>query len=408
MGRISVKPSIEIFLCYDDKDEDLEQQLKKQLIPFQRQGIIELWDDSYIIGGVEWESEVNSHLDMAEMILLLVSRDFIASDRCYKRMLKAMARHDQREACVIPIIVRPVHWQETPFGKLASLPTQERSLVDPTWTLDEALYNVADGIWKAIERLMVDNVNLLHPGARKENDKALNELSKQPIYGYLACPNCQNTYFTGRQNLASPYVDVYNLIQCKKCGWRGRVISAGEDNAMKTQVIDYIDVEEKALALSCNIPDGLAILPSNFDTASSIEQLLHESTAPTIRSLWRQNGISEAKIEKEDIKLPQRSKKSSEWISPLIFVSQWMLTNAALPMTINMISSHLYEIIKGRHQRDAEITLEFVVESIEKTKKGEKREYKRITIKGSLEDIKNFDADKLKNLVEKSKDDDKR
>ncbi len=73
---------IEIFCCYARKDQQLLNELKTHLIPLQRQGHITIWADTDIGAGVEWESEINKHLDTAQIILLLVSPGFIASEYC--------------------------------------------------------------------------------------------------------------------------------------------------------------------------------------------------------------------------------------------------------------------------------------------------------------------------------------
>jgi hypothetical protein len=170
---------------------------------------------------------------------------------------------------------------------------------------------------------------------------------------------------------------------------------------MDIQVSVYIDVEKRALDLGLTVPTGIAILPRNFDAAAAADELIHESTAPTIRVLWRQAGVVETRLEKEEMKFPQGAKKSWEWVGPIIYVSQVMLTDAAIPITINMISSYLYDLWKGHHH-DAEITAEFVVERIQHTKQEETREYTRITFRGSPEEWKAFNADRLKELTEKS------
>lgn len=170
---------------------------------------------------------------------------------------------------------------------------------------------------------------------------------------------------------------------------------------MEVRVSDYIGVEQKALELGYAAPTGLAILPRNFDTATSSDELVHEETTSTIRTLLRQGGIQETRLEKEDEKFPYSAKKSWEWVGPIIFVSQAVLTGGVLPVAINVISSYIYDISKG-HRHDAEVTIKFVVETTEKTKRGEKRTCKSIEIKGSPKEIKEFDADQLKQLVEKS------
>ena len=53
------------------------------------------------------------------------------------------------------------------------------------------------------------------------------------------------------------------------------------------QVSHYIDVKKRAQELGCNIPTSIALLPRNFEISASKEELIHESTTPTVRVLWR-------------------------------------------------------------------------------------------------------------------------
>jgi len=98
-------------------------------MPLQRQGLITIWSDNDIDAGANWQEEIEKHLDAAQIILLLVSPDFIASDHCYgKEMIRAMDRHTWNEARVIPIILRPTHWDSTPFATIQALPKISNSL----------------------------------------------------------------------------------------------------------------------------------------------------------------------------------------------------------------------------------------------------------------------------------------
>src|SRR5439155_15124811 len=115
---------IEILCCYARKDKLLLKELKTHLIPLQRQGLISIWHDADISAGMEWEVEINKHLNADQVILLLVSPDFMASDYCYSKELKrAIERHERGEARVIPIILRRVLWKVAPLNKLQALPT---------------------------------------------------------------------------------------------------------------------------------------------------------------------------------------------------------------------------------------------------------------------------------------------
>ena len=142
---------VKIFFCYAHEDEQLLNKLKSHLIPLQRQGLIDVWHDRDISAGADWEQQIKSHLNEAQIILLLVSPDFMVSDYCYGiEMQRALERHDLGEARVIPIILRHVYWQGI-LGKIQALPTDARPV--KSWPdLDEALYNVTEGIRVVIEQ----------------------------------------------------------------------------------------------------------------------------------------------------------------------------------------------------------------------------------------------------------------
>ena len=83
----------------------------------------DVWHDRRIAPGQEWAGEIDDALEHADVVLLLVSADFLASDYCYdKEMTRALTRHEQGSARVVPVILRPCDWQSSPFGKLQALP----------------------------------------------------------------------------------------------------------------------------------------------------------------------------------------------------------------------------------------------------------------------------------------------
>lgn len=125
--------------------------------------LIDTWHDRDISAGTEWEPEIQKHLNEAQIILLLVSPDFMASEYCYGiEMKKAMERHERKEAHVIPVILRPVLWHGSSFGKLQALPIDGKPITDPEWhNLDKAFFSVAEGIYQIIQHLAVKpSVNL--------------------------------------------------------------------------------------------------------------------------------------------------------------------------------------------------------------------------------------------------------
>jgi hypothetical protein len=114
---------IKLFFSYSHRDEDLRDELETHLSALQRQGVIEAWHDRRISAGNEFVGEISQHLENSQIILLLVSSYFIASDYCYDvEMKRALELHQSGEARVIPVILRPCDWRSLSFGKLKALP----------------------------------------------------------------------------------------------------------------------------------------------------------------------------------------------------------------------------------------------------------------------------------------------
>ena len=98
---------VSIFYSYCHADESYRNELEKHLKILQRQGLVSSWHDRKIMPGSEWKDEIDANLEAADIILLLISADFINSDYCWSVELKqAMHRHDSGAAIVIPIILR--------------------------------------------------------------------------------------------------------------------------------------------------------------------------------------------------------------------------------------------------------------------------------------------------------------
>src|SRR6266568_4891254 len=153
----------QLFYSYAREDEPLRKVLEKQLSTLKRQGFISSWSDSDIQPCQDKTGEIEKHLETADIILLLISQYFMDSDYCYSvEMKRAIERHERGEAKVIPVILRPVYWQKSPFAKLQALPTNAKPVTGSGWHgLDEAFFDVAEGIRKAIEKLEEQSPHIL-------------------------------------------------------------------------------------------------------------------------------------------------------------------------------------------------------------------------------------------------------
>jgi hypothetical protein len=145
--------AVKVFYSYAHEDKILCVELEKHLGILKRQGQITGWHDRDISAGTEWEREIDTHLNVASIILLLVSPDFIHSEYCYSiEMRRALERHHAGEAIVIPVLIRPVDWEDAPFSKLQFLPTDRKPIT--SWSnRDEAFLDVAKGIRKAVRKI---------------------------------------------------------------------------------------------------------------------------------------------------------------------------------------------------------------------------------------------------------------
>ncbi len=142
-----------VFFSFSHADGTLRDQLEKQLSMLKRQGVIETWHDRRVGAGDEFEKEIDEHINTDDIILLLVSADFLASDYCYEiEMKRAMERHERQEAIVIPVILRACDWKHAPFGKLKGVPEDGRAITQ--WTdIDAAMLEVAQAVRGAAARI---------------------------------------------------------------------------------------------------------------------------------------------------------------------------------------------------------------------------------------------------------------
>ena len=143
----------EIFFSYAHEDTDLMNDVRRQLIVFERNGRIRKWHDRMIPAGTEWRGQIDARLNAAQIVLLCMSPHFIESRYCYEvEGRAALQRHRDGETRVVPIILRPCAWEETPFGDLQALPVDAKPI--SRWSdRDEACLDVARGVMKVVDGL---------------------------------------------------------------------------------------------------------------------------------------------------------------------------------------------------------------------------------------------------------------
>lgn len=144
-----------LFISYSHADEEpYLKSLLTHLRPLERRGIVKPWFDGHILPGDELDAKIAAALQGADIIVLLVSPDFLASEYCYtNEMEAAIERHVAATARVIPVIVRDCQWKKAPFSRIKVLPKDGKAIATFSWQNADAAWT---SIAEAIEAVAAD------------------------------------------------------------------------------------------------------------------------------------------------------------------------------------------------------------------------------------------------------------
>ena len=169
---------ISLFFSYSHKDEDLKDELEMHLVSLERQGILSSLHDRKIGAGNEFDHSISKQLEAADIILLLISPYFIASEYCYEvEMKRALEKHECNQSIVIPVILRPCCWQGLPFGKLLAFPKDGRPIKDFR-DIHSGFLEIVKAVKDAVELLSHKKMN---KGRKKHQHEASFPFEKQRI-----------------------------------------------------------------------------------------------------------------------------------------------------------------------------------------------------------------------------------
>lgn len=149
----SENSGIKVFVSYSAQDQEFAEELEKHLVLLQRQGLIRTWQSRIVDRSYDWANTIDINLEESQLILPLVSTDYLASDYTSGvEMRRAMALHSSGQARLLPILVRPVDLKRGPFAEMQVLPRGNHPI--STWSdQDAAWINITRGIRKAVTSL---------------------------------------------------------------------------------------------------------------------------------------------------------------------------------------------------------------------------------------------------------------
>lgn len=151
-GTAKASTTVHLFVSYSHQDAQFHDELENHLKPLVRQGLVELLSDRKLPQGEQWQEQLSRYLEEADIILMLISADYLASDYADAEMKRALEKHFAGEAIVLPVLLRPTMWEDSPLASIQALPPNARPV--STWAdQDAAWVEVVRGIREALTKV---------------------------------------------------------------------------------------------------------------------------------------------------------------------------------------------------------------------------------------------------------------
>jgi internalin A len=138
-ARIPSRDSNSLFISYAREDELFRDELRGALTAYERKGELTAWDDTCIVAGQRWETELLEKLERADIVVLLLSNDFIRSEYCYSKEMKRAVERDAAGQCaIVPVVVRACAFEKLDLGKIQAIvpngkPIKQHKDRDAAW-----------------------------------------------------------------------------------------------------------------------------------------------------------------------------------------------------------------------------------------------------------------------------------
>lgn len=169
-----------LFFSYAHEDESLRDLLEVHLTSLKREGILTTWHDRRIIAGQPLDNAISTNLENADIILLLISPYFIASDYCFDiEMKRAIEKHNEGNAFVIPVILEPCNWHSMPFGNLMAVPKDGKA-VSKYPNIHDAFLEITLAVKDAASKLLTKIPTVPFSSSNIDKEKQT-KISNSPI-----------------------------------------------------------------------------------------------------------------------------------------------------------------------------------------------------------------------------------
>ncbi|MEL6637463.1 MAG: toll/interleukin-1 receptor domain-containing protein, partial [Bacteroidota bacterium] len=105
-------PNLPVFISHAERDAAYLAQFGLHLKNLEKLQLLRVWHSGLIPVGANRQAQIQSQLDEAQIILLLLSPDFLAAPHTWQQLERALQRRDEENVLLLPIYLRPCYWQD--------------------------------------------------------------------------------------------------------------------------------------------------------------------------------------------------------------------------------------------------------------------------------------------------------
>ncbi len=163
---------MKIFISYSREDKVWKDRLLKHLVPLQKNGILDIWEDSRITLGDNWDPAIEKAINEADVAILLISSDFLSSEYIQKQELPMLLkRREQENMLLCPLLIEPCPWKRVNWlNNIQKWPINVQALAGhkTAHEIKECLVGFIEAVCEAFDKKNADRDN----GLEKKNDPA--------------------------------------------------------------------------------------------------------------------------------------------------------------------------------------------------------------------------------------------
>lgn len=250
-----------VFISYSHRDKQWLERLRIHLRPLERESVFDVWDDTRIAAGQNWRNEIQRAVQAARVAVLLVSKDFLASDFIVENELPPLLQAaSSKGLTVLPVILSPCRFEQTKsLFELQAVNSPSRTLAEMTEAeQDRVFVELSDQIHAALSKAVIELRNRLQNGFREfdreaekesrklDSDPSLKDRDKQFLLAMI-----QSTFIGRKKTLIWDELQKLNKIrldEARKCDQQGATALPPDANC-DDQQREVLEEEERALDL---------------------------------------------------------------------------------------------------------------------------------------------------------------